>query len=343
MNNAVVRFPAEWEEQSFIQFTFPHVNSDWEYMYEEVKVCFVNIIEVTAGFEPVVVVCQDKKLVSEYFKVKTSFPIYLVEIDSNDTWARDHGAITVFHDNVPVLLDFVFNGWGQKFGAEKDNDITLQLSNELLKDTKVKSLDFVLEGGSIETDGQGTLLTTTECLLSKYRNPNKSKRQINNTLKKEFGVSNVLWLDHGYLDGDDTDSHVDTLARLCPGNTIAYVKCEDEGDEHYAALLDMEEQLKSFKNANGEKFNLVALPWPDACFDEDGQRLPATYANFLIVNGGVMVPTYGLPQDEEAVRILSSLFTERKVVGVNCRPLIEEHGSLHCISMQYPKGVEIVD
>ncbi len=341
MSNSTVRFPAEWERQSFVQYTFPHKNSDWEYMYEEVKDCFIKIIHLTATFEPVVVVCQDKNLVSGYFQKKTDFPIYFVEIDSNDTWARDHGAITVFHENVPVLLDFVFNGWGQKFGADKDNEITSQLVKDLLKDTKVKSLDFVLEGGSVETDGQGTILTTTECLLSKYRNPDKSKRQINSLLKKEFGVSNILWLDNGYLDGDDTDSHVDTLARLCPDNTIAYVKCEDEADEHYAALLDMEEQLKSFKNANGEQFKLVALPWPDACFDEDGQRLPATYANFLIVNGGVMVPAYGLPQDEDAVKIISSIFPDRRVVGINCRPLIEQHGSLHCISMQYPKGVEI--
>ncbi len=337
----MVRFPAEWEEQSFVQYTFPHKNSDWAYMYAEVENCFVNIINTTAQFVPALVVCQSIDKVKALFKSKTTFPIYFVQADSNDTWARDHGAISVFEEDKPVLLDFVFNGWGQKFEAGLDNQITQALTQTVLSNLKIKSLDFVLEGGSVESDGEGTLLTTTECLLSKFRNPDMSKRAISALLKKQFGVSKILWLDHGYLAGDDTDSHIDTLARICNSNTIAYVKCEDEADEHYAALVDMEEQLQKFTNAKGEAYNLVALPWPDACFDEDGQRLPATYANFLIVNGAVLVPTYGLPQDEEAINIIQSVFPERKVIGVNCRPLIEQHGSLHCVSMQYPKGIEL--
>jgi len=338
----MVRFPAEWEEQSFVQYTFPHKNSDWAYMFAEVENCFVNIINATAEFVPVLVVCQSVAEVDCLFKNKTTYPIYFVQADSNDTWARDHGAITVYEDGKPVLLDFVFNGWGQKFEAGLDNQISPTLSKTILSDSVIKNIDFVLEGGSLETDGEGTLLTTSECLLSKFRNPDKSKRTITSLLKKWFGVSKVLWLDHGYLDGDDTDSHIDTLARICNSKTIAYVKCDDETDEHYAALVDMEEQLQKFTNAKDEAYNLVALPWPDACFDEEGQRLPATYANFLIVNGAVLVPTYQLPQDEDAIKIIQSIFPDKKVVGVNCRPLIEQHGSLHCISMQYPKGVKLV-
>lgn len=334
------RLPAEWEPQSFVQFTFPHKQSDWAYMYQEVTNCFIRIIEATASFEPVVVVCHSTEEVSGYFKNPTKFTIRFVEIASNDTWARDHGAITVLHDDKPVLLDFVFNGWGKKFEAGLDNLITPHLAKTVLKETKVQSMDFVLEGGAIESDGQGTLLTTTECLLSPFRNPHLNKAQIGEFLIDTFGLKKVLWLDHGYLSGDDTDSHIDTLARLCSPNIIAYVKCNDTEDEHFEALQLMEEQLKTFTNSKGLPYKLIALPWPQACYDADGDRLPATYANFLIVNGGVLVPTYNVPQDKEALRIIQTIFPERKVIGIDCRPLINQHGSLHCISMQYPAGVE---
>ncbi|MCW3806663.1 agmatine deiminase family protein [Plebeiibacterium marinum] len=337
-----VRFPAEWEPQSFIQFTFPHKNSDWAYMYDEVVNCFVNIIEATAGFEPVLVVCHSISEVSAFFRNNTKYPIYYVEIESNDTWARDHGAITVFKDGEPELLDFTFNGWGQKFEAGLDNCISEKMAGGVLSPNKVKSFDFVLEGGAIESDGNGTLLTTSECLLSEFRNPTYTKEEIESFLMEVFGLRKVLWLDHGFLAGDDTDSHIDTLARVCSKNTLAYVKCDNESDEHFEALKLMEEQLKSFSNADGELYNLVALPWPDACYDDMGMRIPATYANFLIVNGGVLVPVYNVPQDQEALEVIQRIFPDRKVVGLNCRPLIDQHGSLHCITMQYPAGVNII-
>lgn len=336
----MLRLPAEWEPQSFVQFTFPHEQSDWAYMYREVKSCFVDIIEAVASFEPVVVVCDSSEEVSGYFNNPTKYPIQFVEIASNDTWARDHGAITVLHDDKPVLLDFVFNGWGKKFEAGLDNLITPQLAKAVLKETKVQSMDFVLEGGAIESDGQGTLLTTSECLLSPFRNPHMDKAQINQFLIDTFGLEKVLWLDHGYLSGDDTDSHIDTLARLCSPDTIAYVKCDDREDEHFEALQLMEAQLKTFTNSKDLPYKLIALPWPQACYDSDGGRLPATYANFLIVNDGVLVPTYAVPQDKEALRIIQNIFPQRKIVGIDCRPLIDQHGSLHCISMQYPVGVK---
>ncbi|SMO64785.1 agmatine deiminase [Saccharicrinis carchari] len=334
----MIRLPAEWEPQSFVQFTFPHKNSDWAYMYTEVVSCFIRIIEATANFEPVWVVCHSKDEVSGYFKNPSQFPIHFVEIASNDTWARDHGAITILHDNQPVLLDFIFNGWGKKFEAGLDNLITPQLAKAVLKETKVQSMDFVLEGGAIESDGQGTLLTTSECMLSPFRNPHMDKAQINDFLIDTFGLEKVLWLDHGYLAGDDTDSHIDTLARLCSTDTIAYVKCDNPEDEHFKALQLMEAQLKTFTNNKGVPYKLIALPWPQACYDAHGDRLPATYANFLIVNGGVLVPTYKVPQDKEAVRIIETIFPDRKVIGIDCRPLIEQHGSLHCVSMHYPAG-----
>lgn len=336
-----VRFPAEWETQSFIQFTFPHPKSDWAYMYKKVVICFVNIIEATAGFQPVLVGCYNKQIVQKYFINKTKYPIYFVEVPSNDTWARDHAAITVLENENPILLDFTFNGWGQKFEAALDNQITQNLAKSVFDGLTIKTLDFVLEGGAIESDGQGTLLTTSECLLSKFRNPNMTKEQIELYLKNTLGLENILWLDHGYLAGDDTDSHIDTLARLCNQNTITYVKCDDENDEHYEALQKMEAQLKTFTNSKNELYNLIPLPWPTACFDGDGERIPATYANFLIVNGGVLVPTYNVPQDQEALDVIQSIFPDRKIVGLDCKALIDQHGSLHCISMQYPKQVKL--
>jgi agmatine deiminase len=334
-----VRLPAEWEPQAFVQFTFPHRNSDWAYMYDEVVKCFVDVIKAAARFEPVLVVCHSREEVSAYFTEETLFPVTYAVISSDDTWARDHGAITVMNGDEPVLYDFVFNGWGGKFNASSDNLITRQLVEKGVIKSSLESFEFVLEGGSIESDGMGTLLTTSECLLSPGRNPGLDKDQITHFLEEVFGIKKVLWLDHGYLEGDDTDSHIDTLARLCSPSKIAYVKCTSADDEHYEALQKMEEQVKRFTNASGEKYELISLPWPDACFDSEGMRLPSTYANFLILNNAVLVPVYGVPQDKEALLIMQGIFPERKVIGINCRALIDQHGSLHCISMQYPAKV----
>lgn len=337
----MVRFPAEWEPQSFVQYTFPHRQSDWAYMYKAVVNCFIEIITTTARFEPVLVVCHDKAEVSAYFKEETKYPIQFEELPTNDTWARDHGAITVTKDGEPLLLDFTFNGWGQKFEAGLDNQISQGLSKGRLANNQFQTEDFVMEGGALESDGRGTLLTTTECLLSPYRNPHMDKAQIEAYLKKTFGLLKVLWLDHGYLAGDDTDSHIDTLARLCNDKTIAYVKCDQPEDEHYEALEKMEAQLKTFKNARGQAYELVALPWPEACYDADGERLPATYANFLIINAAVLVPIYKVAQDQQALDVIQSIFPDREVIGINCRALIDQHGSLHCVSMQFPTPVSL--
>jgi agmatine deiminase len=214
-----------------------------------------------------------------------------------------------------------------------------QFDKNILKAERLIKTGLVLEGGGIESDGKGTLMTTSECLLSPNRNPHLTKDEIDARLKALFGVNRILWLNNGYLAGDDTDSHIDTLARLCDEDTICYVKCDDTEDEHYPALKDMEDELKAFRKANGEPYKLVALPMADACFDEEGQRLPATYANFLIINGAVLVPTYKVKQDAAALEILRGCFPKHEIIGLDCLPLIWQHGSLHCISMQYPEGV----
>lgn len=333
------RLPAEWEPQSAVQLTFPHEQTDWRDVLDEVLPCFIRIAETISRFEKVLIVCRDAAALKKRLLNAVQDNLIFFECESNDTWARDHGGITVFENGKPVLLDFVFNGWGLKFPADKDNLITRRLYNRGIFQADIRHGGIVLEGGGIESDGQGTLLTTAECMLSPNRNPHLDKTQIEEHLKSCFGLDRILWLHHGYLAGDDTDSHIDTLARFCDAGTIAYVQCDDPSDEHFDALQRMETELRAFRNKVGSPYRLVPLPWPDACFDAEGHRLPATYANFLIINGAVLVPTYRVPQDTDALDVLKNIFPGRRIIGIDCRPLILQHGSLHCVTMQYPANV----
>ncbi|WP_375559786.1 agmatine deiminase family protein [Bernardetia sp. OM2101] len=345
------RLPAEWEEQSYVQLTFPHQNSDWKNDLELVTPVFVEIVIQITRFENVLLVCQNKSETEKLFQnsllnnSKKQFDkITFVEIDSNDTWARDHGAITVLENGEKIHLNFTFNGWGNKFEASKDNLITQNLKKENYLKGKVEEIDFVLEGGSIESDGEGTILTTSECLLSKERNPNFSREEIETKVKKYFGAERILWLEHGALEGDDTDAHIDTLARLCPNETICYVAPPtDKSDSHYESLQKMEEELKNLKTVDNNSYKLLPLPFaPVAYHEEDNRRLPATYANFLIINGAVLVPTYENDQenrdlDNLALSQIKKAFPNREIIGINCLPIIRQHGSLHCLTMQFPK------
>ncbi|MFN0216989.1 MAG: agmatine/peptidylarginine deiminase [Saprospiraceae bacterium] len=330
------RLPAEWELQSAVQLTFPHKGTDWAEVLDLVLPCFVKIAECISRFQTALIVCNDVLETQRLLTGGKPENFIYAEVASNDTWARDHGGITVFENGKPIILDFAFNGWGLKFPADQDNLITGRLYNKGVFDAALQQGGIVLEGGAIESDGLGTLLTTTECLCSPNRNPHLSKEEIERQLINSFGLKRVLWLNHGYLAGDDTDSHIDTLARFCAHDTIAYVKCSDSSDEHFVALQKMEAELKQFKTLDGKPYKLVPLPWPDACFDAQGERLPATYANFLIINSAVLVPTYGVPQDTKALEIIENTFPEHEIIGIDCRPLILQHGSLHCVTMQYP-------
>lgn len=337
--NWMRRLPAEWEKQDGVLMAWPHALTDWEPLLDGVIPVYLEIIKAIIPYEKVVLVGPDKKAIEETLsRHGLSSNIIISEIPNNDTWARDFGPIGVYERARTLMLDFGFNGWGLKFPSNHDNQISKQLFNAgILKDSLLTP-GLILEGGSIESDGEGTLLTTSECLLNPNRNPHLSQEQIEEQLKNWLGVRKVLWLDHGYLAGDDTDSHIDTLARLCPDQQILYVTCPDERDEHYVALKAMEAQLRTFTDHKGRPFKLVGLPWPSACFAEDGERLPATYANFLILNEAVLVPTYGVPEDEAALKIFEGAFPARKIIGIGCRVLIEQHGSLHCITMQLPQG-----
>ena len=349
MNNQADKgrfFPPEWYPQSGIMLTWPHQDTDWLPWLAEVDALYARITREIIPHERVLVVYRDEEHRQHIVNMLQSMDIPSSEIlftqsDSNDTWARDHGPITVYDQQHPVLLDFGFDGWGRKFKAERDNLINKTLhAHGIFPGCTLQSLDIVLEGGSIETDGQGTLLTTSRCLLDGIRNPSLQQRDLEHTLREYFGVNRILWLDHGYLAGDDTDSHIDTLARFCSADTIAYVTCKDPADEHYAELLKMEQQLQGFRDYQGNPYHLVPLPMPRPHLDEEGNRLPATYANFLIINDAVLVPTYEDPHnDQEALTRLAGAFPDRQIIGVNCSVLIQQHGSLHCISMQLPRGV----
>lgn len=338
-----ILLPPEWHPQSAIQLTWPHHETDWDYMIEDVTACYVNIAVEILKRQRLVIVCYSAATVK--FELKEYQDLFenlvLVELPTNDTWARDHSGISVIKEGKKTVYDFTFNGWGLKFASNKDNQITRGLyANNIFKpDVEIiNKKDFVLEGGAIETDGKGTLLTTSECLLSPNRNSYLSKTEVEKYLKTTFGLNRVLWLDHGYLAGDDTDSHIDTLARFCDEHTIVYVKCEDKKDEHYNALAQMEEQLKAFVDNEGESYKLISLPMAKAVYDEDSLRLPATYANFLIMNDIILLPFYNNQEKDEEARIqLQKAFPNREVIGVDCSALIRQHGSLHCITMQYPK------
>jgi agmatine/peptidylarginine deiminase len=330
------QLPPEWAPQQLVQLTWPHEQTDWVDMLDEVNQCFVDIARNIVQHEKLLVVCKDSKRIKTLLKGTDFSKITFVELPTNDTWARDHGGITVLEDGKKAIYDFAFNGWGKKFEAKLDNQITKALHEKQVFGRDViyrNCLDFVLEGGSIESDGEGTLLTTSTCLLSDNRN-DLSKEVIETRLKNYFGLHRVLWLNHGYLAGDDTDSHIDTLARFCDVSTIAYVKCEDETDEHYIELKKMEEELMQFRTVSGNFYRLIPLPMADTVYDDE-TRLPATYANFLIINDAVLVPTYQSPKDEIALKQLGQAFPDRKIIGINCLPLIKQHGSLHCVTMQY--------
>ena len=258
---------------------------------------------------------------------------HLLPFTSNDTWARDHGFITVEEfDGTKVLLDFQFNGWGQKFAAELDNQINRQLYEQGLVEGRYEShLDFVLEGGSIESDGRGTIFTTRCCLMAPHRNQPLTQQQIDERLKQYLGAERVVWLEHGSLIGDDTDGHIDTLVRICPDDTIIYTG----GDGDHPDLDDMERELQTLRTLDGQPYRLLKLPLPRPIYD-DGDRLPATYANYLVVNGAVLVPTYNQPDlDAEAMRIVGQAYPDREIVGIDCQAVIRQHGSLHCCTMQY--------
>ena len=315
---------AEWEPQSAVQLTWPHAQTDWAPMLAEITAVYEEMAREISKRERLIIVD---------------------DIPHNDTWARDHGFISVEGARGEgrgagvILLDFKFNGWGEKFEAALDNAINRQLYERgLVEGTYESHLDFVLEGGSIESDGKGTIFTTECCLMAPHRNQPLSKEEIDERLRLWLGAERIVWLQHGSLIGDDTDGHIDTLVRICPNDTLLYTG----GDNDHPDLALMEQELQALRTLDGRPYRLLKLPLPRPIYDRGeglevrGERLPATYANYLVINGAVLVPTYNQPDlDAEAMRTVGEAYPEREIVGIDCRAVIRQHGSLHCCTMQY--------
>lgn len=334
----MITMPAEWEKQRAVLLSFPHEETDWHDPHNVTNLeaslsPFIRIAQAIAYGEAVYIICKDKEKISNMFCSTRNMTF--IEIPTNDTWIRDYGYISIKENDEVKLLDFTFDGWGGKFEASLDNSVNTALHRKgYLGTTPLKHIDFVLEGGSLESDGEGTILTTSECLCNPNRNGGLSKQEIEDKLRTYLGAQRVLWLDHGYLSGDDTDSHIDTLARFVNKTTIMYVKCEDKEDEHYEALKQMEMQLQGFTTVEGQPYTLVPLPMCEAKYNDEQKRLPATYANFLITNDALIYPTYDDKNDTKVGEIFKEVFPDREVIPVNCLKLIEQGGSLHCSTMQ---------
>ncbi len=325
--------------------TWPHANTDWAPYLSEVEPVYIEIARQVLKRQSVVVICHNEALqchVKALLKTANidSCNLYTFVIPCNDTWARDHGPLTLVNEQKQTQsLDFIFNGWGNKYDSSLDNAINKSLLQQPVIQASYEAVDLVLEGGGIEVDDNGHLLTTEQCLLNPNRNPEFSREKIEFELNQRLGSKKVLWLKHGYLAGDDTDSHIDTLARLAPNNTITYVQCADENDEHFDELNKMEQELQALRTCDGLAFNLIPLPMPTPCFDQEAERLPATYANFLIINGAILFPTYRQEEtDTLALVQIEKGFPQHDIIAIDCLPLIQQFGSLHCISMQLPQG-----
>lgn len=337
--------PAEWAPQSGVMLTWPHSQGDWAANLDAVERVYLALAQAICPRELLLVVCYDldhQQHVQQIFNTAglSQSQIRFALQASNDSWARDHGPISVTENNQLRLLDFRFNGWGGKYPHDLDNRITAGLhAAGIFGATPLETLELVLEGGSIDSDGEGSLLSTRACLGHPGRNPQLSMAGVEQQLKRLLGTDRILWLEHGELAGDDTDSHIDMLARFCDPRTIAYSACADPGDEHFEALSAMQQELAAMRQPDGQAYHLVALPIPQGIYNQQGKRLPASYANFLIINDAVLVPQYGDAADAVALARLTACFPTREIIGINCRAVIEQFGSLHCLTMQLPEGV----
>lgn len=330
--------PPEWAAQHCVLLTWPHDQGDWGDELGAVEQTFITMARAIARYQPLVIFCHDDAY-RDRVRSLLGNPesIALVIAPSNDIWVRDYSPVTVINNGTRELLDFRFNGWGGRYPAGLDDRITRTLlAARVLPGVSHTPLDTVLEGGAIETDGQGTLLVTSQCLLNPNRNGPVDRQWFQTLAARYLGCDRILWLDHGYLQGDDTDGHVDMLARFGPDNRIIYTACDDPADSHYRELAAMAEQLSAFRTRNGAPYALHPLPWPPETRDADGNRLPLSYANFLVINGAVLVPTYDVHTDEEALRVIAACFPEREIIPIPARPLIRQHGSVHCATMQVP-------
>lgn len=337
----MTRFPAEWETQSAVLIAWPHQTGDFSNRLATVEQSYAFIANTISQYQMLVIVCKDT-VHEQHIQglLGGTGNIRFIHAQTNDIWVRDTAFLTVEQDGLPTLLNFTFNGWGEKYPHDFDNALNHTLLNHtLFQATPHQDIAFILEGGSVESDGRGTVMTTKQCLLNPNRNRGLSQQDIESQLRQHLGAERVLWIDQPNLSGDDTDAHIDTLARFCTADTIAYTSCDNENDPHYASLKNMEAQLRALHTASDAPYQLIPLPMPQPVFDEEGQQLPANYANFLIINSAVMVPVYDDPNDAVALQRLAGCFPNHTLIATPCRPLVHQYGSLHCMTMQFPERV----
>ena len=328
--------------------TWPHERGDWGDRLEDIYPLFVQIGATISAHQSLLSICRTLKhatmvrqLLLEQGARANRLAFCLA--DSNDTWARDHGPLTTLAGASALLNDFTFNGWGGKFEAGLDSAITGCLHEQnVFAGTPMRVRDLVLEGGAIETDGRGTLLATRSSIIAATRNPDHSEHRIERELREWLGFERFLWLDRGDITGDDTDGHIDTLARFSDPDTILHATAPS-GDRDHVELTAMEKQLRAFRTPDGRAYRLLPLPFPGIHKDADGRRLPASYANFLIINTAVLLPVYGADEDQEAMAVVRQAFPSREIVPIDCRRIIEQNGSLHCLTMQFPAPVKLCD
>lgn len=341
MNHIHARFPAEWEPQSAALLAWPHAGTDWAERLGEVEECYIALVDAITRFQPALVCVADAD-VEAYARARLASArldmerVRFIEAEYDDTWLRDTGPITIHAGDGFRMLDFRFTGWGGKFGAERDDHLARHLHQSgVFANTTLQPVDFALEGGAVETDGEGTLLSTLHCLQE--RHPDLSEAELEAKLAGWLAQDRVLWLRHGRLEGDDTDAHIDTLARFAARDAIVYQSCGDPGDTHYPELQAMAAELAAMRTRDGAPYRLFPLPWPAPVLDGD-RRLPASYANFLIINDAVLMPAYDDPADAAAAAVLAEAFPGRAIVPVPARPLVWQNGSIHCLTMQMPEG-----
>ncbi len=337
------RLPAEWEPQSAVMLTWPQPDSDWGEDLARVEGVYRAIVAALAPHQVVLIACASeahRRHVAAQCPRAHAERIHLAVARGDDSWSRDHGPIGVFEDGHPLLLDFEFDGWGGKYPATRDNAITVTLHRAgVWPGVPLARPGMVLEGGAIETDGQGTLLATRASIIDTQRG-NPDCRRVERVLREWLGIRRFLWLEHGQLEGDDTDGHIDTLARFVAPDHIVHVSTNTDDPDH-AEIQAMIAELRALRTATGQPYRLTALPAPEPMRDADGRRLATSHANFLIANRQLLAPVYGSGSDQAALATLRACFPDRELVAIDCRPLIEQNGSLHCVTMQLPAAVPL--
>jgi len=333
--------PAEWSRHRATWLSWPHNRETWPTQLERVREVWVRMIQLLSPQERVCLLVNDEPTRQDVIRRLTNARaaldnVTIFQIPTVDVWMRDYGPTFVIRDSQESALAFndcIFNGWGGKYESyEEDEQIAKEIAS-LLR-VPVFNHPVVLEGGSIEVNGLGTCLTTEQCLLNKNRNPHMSRREIEEFLKDSLGGDQVIWLGQGIV-GDDTDGHIDDIARFVNPATIVCIVEENSKDTNYSLLQQNLERLQAARDQNGNKLSIVPLPCPGPVYYE-GARLPASYANFYIANGVVLVPLFDDPCDVKALGILQELFPDRKVVGLPCKAVVAGLGAIHCVTQQEP-------